>query len=410
MRSTKMTMALLAFLTLQPGAEAQERIERIGLNDALRRAAESSPGKQRASALVRRARALSEVSNAFANPALEVTHEDLDGYSESYVTLRQDLGGLWARSARGRSADYGVREAEAAARAVDAALVLEVQRAFGEAWAAERKLEEARRIAEVIVAAVERAEVRYAEGDLSGMEVRRLRAEGAAYARLLAGMTADMAARQARLGLLVVPEEPGARLAPSSFPEAVPTVPATVGRPAFRRAEVVAASAALESRRALEGVGASGLFDGTSVLGGLKRQSDGQDGLFLGLSVPLPIADRRAGARSVALEASRIAEAELDAVRLRTASEAVVAETTLRALLPSAERALAQVRGAAGLLESALASYEEAETSLLELIDAARTELELATMEAELRRDAWMALYTWEWARGTEPGQEVEDR
>jgi outer membrane protein TolC len=223
-------------------------------------------------------------------------------------------------------------------------------------------------------------------------------------------MTADMAARQARLGLLVVPEEPGARLAPSSFPEAVPTVPATVGRPAFRRAEVVAASAALESRRALEGVGASGLFDGTSVLGGLKRQSDGQDGLFLGLSVPLPIADRRAGARSVALEASRIAEAELDAVRLRTASEAVVAETTLRALLPSAERALAQVRGAAGLLESALASYEEAETSLLELIDAARTELELATMEAELRRDAWMALYTWEWARGTEPGQEVEDR
>jgi outer membrane protein, heavy metal efflux system len=130
-----------------------------------------------------------------------------------------------------------------------------------------------------------------------------------------------------------------------------------------------------------------------TATGGYKRQSDGLAGAFLGVSIPLPLWDRSAGA--VAAADSRVAAAE---ARLAQ-SERQVRNDVARSLL-AYEAALARIAlladpqaGAADLLTIAQIAYDAGEMELVQLLDAAGALRDSAALEARLRAELWISWF-----------------
>ena len=107
-------------------------------------------------------------------------------------------------------------------------------------------------------------------------------------------------------------------------------------------------------------------------MGGYKRQSDGFDGFFFGVNVPLPTFDRRKGDLEAAEAGARGALARVDLTRRLIENDV---RRSLAAYASLFER-IAVIRNQLlsevdDLLRIARVSYSEGEMSLLELLDAA---------------------------------------
>jgi cobalt-zinc-cadmium efflux system outer membrane protein len=140
------------------------------------------------------------------------------------------------------------------------------------------------------------------------------------------------------------------------------------------------------------------------LTGGFKRQSDGLSGTFLGLTLPLPLFNRRSGhiqavdARVSAAE-SRLAVAQRHIENdVRTTLERF---TSLAARVELLRRRL--LLGVDDLLDIARVSYAEGEMTLLELLDAADAFRAARVTATELLADYWVSYYDLERAAGGFP-------
>jgi outer membrane protein, heavy metal efflux system len=243
------------------------------------------------------------------------------------------------------------------------------------------------------------SETRLATGDVSGYANRRIRLESARYATIRA--EALLARRSARLALasLIAPSADSLSvdfvLDDSPAPAAIDT---TVGslvdvalraRPDLRaaqlEAEAAAAEARLASRERIPVPTVSAGFKSEKVSGAEQRF----DGFTLGLSIPLPLWDRRDGAVGAAEADTRRLRADVDASRRRIAREVLEAADALRAT----EEQLDALRGelgpeSAAALHSVQVAYSEGEISLVEWLDAVRAYQEAESSYATLRAES----------------------
>jgi cobalt-zinc-cadmium efflux system outer membrane protein len=150
-----------------------------------------------------------------------------------------------------------------------------------------------------------------------------------------------------------------------------------------RQSEVEAQEAALRAAR-------QEAWPDPSVTAGYKRQSNGFEGAFLGVGIPLPFFDRNRGA------------AEAESARLQTAqTQQVLARREIRNEVRRAYAAYRStrrqsqllndelLRGAGDLLRIAQTSYDEGEMSLVELLDAADAYRDARLTTVDLRADLW---------------------
>ncbi|MEN8374371.1 MAG: TolC family protein [Gemmatimonadota bacterium] len=405
LRST--IFAATALLALAAPAESQQP-RRVTLAEALdlfaRNSLELSLGRAQAA----EAMALARQAAAFPNPAVATTHEPLsDGtedYSETYVMLSQRLEWPGARAAR-RAAASGTADAAVARFVADSSrLAFEVKRAFTEAARAERVERVLERVTSVFREGARSAEVRYAEGDISLYDSRRIRVERAKYETLLAEATLEASAARRRLALLVAPVAEALELSPADSLDGLP--PAIAAEHVLedalaRRSDIAAADAALESARAgATAVRRERIPDVTATVG-YKTQSDGFGGAFLGLSLPLPLWDRRGGAVAAADARLQAAQSRRSLVRRQVENDMRRALEAYRSLRRRVEL-LAESRPDEGadLLAIARAAYAEGELELIALFDAAEALLEAQTAEVSLRADLWTAYYDIERAAG----------
>ena len=141
-----------------------------------------------------------------------------------------------------------------------------------------------------------------------------------------------------------------------------------------------------------------------TLTGGYKRQSDGFDGFFLGVNVPLPTFDRRKGDLGAAEASVRGALARVDLTRrsiendVRRSLAAYVSFSGRIALIRN--QLLSDV---GDLLRIARVSYSEGEMSLLELLDAAEAFRESQIMGSQLTSEHWIRYYDLERAMGGVP-------
>jgi cobalt-zinc-cadmium efflux system outer membrane protein len=243
------------------------------------------------------------------------------------------------------------------------------------------------------------SETRLTAGDVSGYANRRIRLEAARYGGLLA--EAQLIRRTARLALasLIVANVDSlqplhAVLDDSSVANAVTVTADSLRSLAFRHraelraaildAEAAAAEARLASRERVPVPVLTAGMKNEEVVGGGELK-----GFVAGISLPLPLWDRRGGAVEAANADARRRVAEAEAVRRRVAHEVAGALDGLRAI----EEQLAVLAPQLGAesqraLRAAQVAYAEGEISLVEWLDAVRAYQEAESTFASLRAES----------------------
>lgn len=389
-----MALALLA-CAIGAGPSNAQTIERVTLDEALERFARHGLPLQIARSEARAATERARQDAAWPNPTLAAEREDLRDadaeYSETTIDLAQPIVWPWRWSARRATAEAVGREARSRFRADSAAAVSDLVETWLEAWKQERVLEVLETSTDVFREADRAAEARFREGDYSGFDLRRLRVERARYEADLAVTRVVARAARRRLAVLIAPDSPRGEIGAADSPPRVSAGPEM--ETALERARAVsprlaAATAAVDAARAELAATRGERVPEPTVRAGYKEQSDGLDGLVLGLTIPVPVFDRRGAGVSAA-------RARLDETTARARLVARWVEEDVRraverhrALLERARIQRERLLGEAGdLLEIARVAYDSGEISLIELLDAVDAWRDALVMRAELEAD-----------------------
>ena len=405
---SRIPTAVAAVLLVTAGPTTAQEPRRVTLDEALALFARDNLELRLARAEAAEATALAEQAAAYPNPTVSGTRESLSdagrGYSESYLDLSQRLEWPPTRSARRDAAEQAAAAARARLGADSARLAFEVKRAYTEAVRAERAERVLARIVEVFREGARSAQERYGDGDVSLYELRRIRHERARYATRDAEAGLDAAEVRRRLATLVAPADAALELAPADAlagPPPAVTAEDAAATALARRGEVAAAEAGLQAALARASVARAERTPDVTATAGYKRQSDGFGGAFLGLSLPVPLWDRRGGAVEAARARVAAAESRLALARRQVENDVRRALDAYRSLARRAELFEASLaEDATDLLEVAQVAYDEGEMELIELLDAAEALLEARLAEARLRAEFWTRYYDLERAVG----------
>ena len=383
-------------------AVSSANAQQLTLQAAVQRARASSPAITAARAAIDAAAARELQARAWTNPNLsygreQTAHDELRN-SQDIVSIDQrfEIGGQ--RSARGEAARLRRLAAEARLAAVQSAVDLEVARAYANALASDRRAELAAQAGDAFAAARRNSDQRLAAGDISGYAARRLKLEAARYTALsLEARQEQHAARLVLASLLSLGTDSVETLRLTPFGEPVrlrislDSIDVLLERQAHElRAARLDADALLADARLAE----RDRVPTPTVLAGFKREGSGNNGGSLngfvaGISIPLPLVDRRKGAIAAAQAEARRKVAELDTLRRTSilAARAAFAATTRM------EQQVAALRAELGdearlALAAAEAAYAEGEITLLEWLDAVRAYQEAEASYAQLSAQA----------------------
>jgi cobalt-zinc-cadmium efflux system outer membrane protein len=288
--------------------------------------------------------------------------------------------------------------------AVAAQLDYETTRAYALALAADRRATLAEQATNAFAQARGVTERRLAAGDVSGYAHRRIRLEAARYAGVRA--EAMLARRAARVALATLVSASADSIAASDFvlvdSLALPneltmksaSVDSLIGLAFRSRADLKAldldastatAEARLTARERISQPALSVGFKNERIAGTSEQAS----GFAAGLSLPLPLWDRRAGAIAAADGESRRRLAEADALRRRIAREVIEARDGYTAVATQLELLAPELGGETRTAMRAVqVAYSEGEATVVEWLDAVRAyqeaESSFATLHAEI--------------------------
>lgn len=386
--------------TEAPSAIGVTTQQAVTLDEAINLLHRNNPEMALARARVREAEGEARQAEAFPNPAVGATHESLSGNgadaAETYLTLTQRLEWPGRRSARSRAGDRLREAAVSSFRADSARLVYEVRRAYLQAAASNAWLSVLEDVARVFRESAERAQVRFADGDVSRYERDRIRLERLRYDRSLAAARIEATSTRQALGALVLPDR-GGPVTTAGLPAGLPPEldgTLTVEEVVERHPAVAAARSSAEAARARVDLARSLRFPDPALTGGYKTQSDDLDGIYLGISMPVPLLDRKGGRVQAAESRVGMEESRLDLARRSVRRELDRALARYRTLRTQADLYTRDpVDAEPGLLETARIAWEEGEMDLIELTDAARAHRDAVVLAAELRSDVWISYY-----------------
>ena len=413
---TRMILLLAALSSWPTVTGAQETMTRVSLDEALRLFSENNLELRLARSRAAEAQGLARQARAFPNPIAALTREPLSrgdqNYTETYLNLSQRFEVSGERGARGEAADWLLVAAEALVRADSARLAFAVKRAFVEAEMAEDHLAVTGQAAEVFRRGERTAAVREAEGDISVYDLQRLRIERVRYENLMAEADLAASAARRRLALLILPDTGGfsetatPEIGPGERSETSPTEPVldlafeAFGRAVSRRPEVEAADAEVLAAQANDRVARAVRIPDITATGGYKRRSDGFGGAFLGLSVPIPLFDRRSGEIEAAGARVRTTEERRMLTRRRIEADLRNAIDSYRSLKDRSAFLEGNRLGSPNILEIAQVAYDAGEMTLVELLDAAEALRDARMAESRLGAELWIAFYDLERAQG----------
>jgi outer membrane protein, heavy metal efflux system len=405
-------------------AQVAEVPARLSLAEALRIAEERSPQLVASQQAVVASEADIVGARKRPNPAVTLSSEGIAlsqpnrpsffDDQELAVGIQQDLELGGRRRLRTEAAQFGADASREALRDVRRRLRFAVSRAYMEVVLARADEEVARSTLDEIdkVLAVNRA--RYEQGELSGIELRRLQVERFRFVDDEFG--AELALKDARSGLLALLnvrrlDQPFDTVDDLSSPPAgvelsVPaaTLPATLasaGAAALTTRPDLAA-AHLEQQRAEAGLRLQQALrtPSLSIGGGLKRDF-GTNGVLFSFAMPLQIFNRNEAGVARAGAEERMAAAQVAAVETAVSLDV---QEALNAIDVSRRR-VAYVEGeyltsAREARDIVLASYRVGAATLIDYLDAERAFREALRIQNRARFDHRVSLFQYDAALG----------
>lgn len=397
----------------------------LTLNAALTAARRASPELRAAREAVNAAADRERQAGAFLNPTLAYSREQTSRAGQTnaqdIAQFEQPLEVGGQRAARREAARLRREGAEARLAATMGQLDFDVARAFAFAVAADQRVRLAERTASAFTEAQRVSEQRLTAGDVSGYSARRLRLEAARFAAVRAGAALERRSTRTALSTLMgLPTAAGDSLAlPDELPATATALAALSLDSLLQRAEreradvravaldaaVASAEARLAARERIPTPTLSAGYKGERLADPSLGSLTGFRGIIAGVSIPLPVFDRRASAVAAAESDARRVAAEVDVARRHVGREVTDALDALRAA--EAQRAaLAPHLGADARIavQAVQASYVEGEITLLEWLDAVRAyqdaestyltlQAEVAIRQAALARAVGTALF-----------------
>lgn len=393
--------------------------QRISLVQAIEAARQISPDVRAAREGVAAAAARARQAGAYPNPVLSYAREQTSSSGQSNsqnllgVEQRVELGP--ARSARAAAARGRHEIAMARLQYVEAQLDFGTVRAYVLAAAAGRRAILVDQVASAFAQAVGVSERRLVAGDVSGYAHRRIRLEAARYAVLRA--EAQLERRAAFLLLATFVSAAADSIPPSEFEltDSLPTVvrwqttaaiAAQGGTPANRavdslvrlalraRADVRAQDLEMMVARAEAQLVVAERVPAPAVSLGFKNERVAgvpgtANGFTAGISLPIPLWDRRAGAVAAANADLTQRAAEAEAYRRRVVREVVEAFDGYAVLAAQLDALRPQLGPeSANALRAVQVAYSEGEITLVEWLDAVRAYQEVESSYITLRAEA----------------------
>ena len=344
------------------------------------------------------ARARARQAEAFANPVLsynrEQTGTDAATTSQDVIAVDQVVENPGIRAARRDAARFMIAAAEARVRSIEGDIDFEVTRAYAQSLASARRAALADQARRAFAAALVTAERRLREGDISGLQARRVRLEAARYTALRG--EAVLASRAAHLTFATLTGLSIDSTATANAPvlTGVASLPADslIVIALQSRGDLAAASAEVDVMRAESRVaGRERLPHATLTVGSKTEESIGGErlnGFVAGVSLPLPLWDRRGAAAEATVAETRREYAEWAGLRRRIAREVTEAAEAVRSVQEQLQTLGPALQAdAAAALRSAQVAYTEGELTLLEWLDTVRAYYETETSIANLRAE-----------------------
>lgn len=426
----RVATAALALFLLAPSLAHPQSAEPLTLVGAISAARELNPRIAAAVLATEAAGSRARQAGRWPNPEVSVYQENFPGAIPDTdqwvfsVSQRIRVGG---QLGLGRDAETARRAAaKADAVAVQADLVLAIQREYARAHALERRLHAVRTALQGTRELLDDLEARREAGDVSTFDVERLRVESQALraraaetARILRGAITRIAALTC-----LEPPSPG-----WSFPTpagqlggppilgagnteeilglggdtagpdgthvggATITWPGVARRPDLQADRERVRAAEIDARAVRRAA-----VPDIVVTAGYTHLDPSLGGLVWGLNVTVPLFDRNhdaaAAADATAASRKRLSDArtrEADAQRAE-AMEAFAATTeTLRLLGPSE---------ASGIVAMARLAYDEGETEVFALLDALSADLDSRLLRIDLEERRAEQWFVWKWTEG----------
>ncbi len=368
----------------------------LSLEEAVRLANERNPRLVGARAAAAVARADRLDASLRPNPALSVESANYPLFSavrpsfsnnqELSFRIDQELETAGRRRLRSDAAQAGIDSAEARLSNARRLLEFDVRRAYLDVVLANADLDASTRSLAEIDQLITLNQARLQQGEVSGVEVRRLQVERLRFSDDTAG--AELAVRRARSALLALLGYPNlsqrfdvsdALTPPSAGPslnsplrDAASDVAALQARALEARQDVRAVRAAEGQAETLTRLQRALRTPNITAGGGYSRDF-GTNAVVFGVTVPLPLTNRNQGGM-----------ARAEAERQLAASERALVETQVRLEVQQAADAvdIARARAAAierdylpnarQTLDTVVASYRVGATNLIDLLDAQR--------------------------------------
>ncbi len=393
---------------------------KLSLEDALRIAEARNPQVVLSRETVTGAEADVVAAKKRPNPAFSFISEGLPFSQENRppffdnqeleFTVQQEIETGGRRRLRTEQANYGVAASRASAQDLLRQLRFEVRRAYMQAVLAKADDEVARTTLEEIDKVLTINRARYEQGELSGVELRRLQVERFRFADdVFASELALKNARSALLALLNVrpldrpfdtvdgfPETP---VAPAPIP--AESAQATAALALATRPDILAALR--EQDRARAGIQLQRALGTPSIAVGAGVKRDfGTNGLVLNVGIPLPLFNRNEGGVARAAAEERQAAARLAAVQSTVSLEV---QEALNAVDVSRRRVLyaegEYLKNAVEARDIVLASYRTGAATLIDYLDAQRSLREALRVRNRARFEYQISLFQYEAAVGT---------
>lgn len=410
LRVRRCLATLTAAITLvAPRSAVSQAVGALTLEDAHKAARAASPELRAATEAVAAAVARERQAGAHVNPTFaygrEQTSRQGQTNAQNVAQFEQPLEIGGQRAARREAARLRRESAETRLASAISQLDFEVARSFVVAVAADQRAHLAEQTADAFTEARRVSDQRLAAGDVSGYVARRLRLEAARFAALRASVDLERRTARSALAMLIGRSSvEGASLilrselsdsASALLALPVDTLQALASRlrPDLRLAsldaEVALADARVTARERVPTPTLSAGYKDERVAAPSGGSLSGFRGVIAGLSIPLPVFDRRAAAVEASDADARRLRAEEDVVRRRVAREVLDARDALRAA-EEQRAALAPYVGEDSrvAVRAVQASYAEGEITLVEWLDAIRAyqdaESTYVTLQAEV--------------------------
>ncbi len=242
---------------------------------------------------------------------------------------------------------------------------------------------------------------RFEAGDVPEVELMRLHSEGKKLERLIADLSLEIMAEQRNLALLLdVPLEE------ITLKERLYYEPVTIdakdllNQAMEKRGDIKAASAFVDAANSSFNLSKKEAVMPIDIEAGYKKRTGGFKGFVFGVSIPLPLFSRNQGRIASAtgeLETEKIRE---ELIKKRVLNEINLILDRITSLSAQIADTYKQVNNAREITNISSLLYEEGEASFLEMVDAARSEAELAMEYNNLLYEHMTTLFDLEKATG----------